>query len=333
MKVITIGRSSDNNHIINDLSVSKYNTQIIKTDDGRFVIVDMGSVNGTYVNGQRIVGEHPLRPGDVVKIANVMIDWQMLFPGEVPIPAPRKKSRGGWILSVILGALAAALILGIVMLMLFFRNEKKEDSEQIRNLKKQSTEYQEKVKNADKNNDIKDEDIKGFEKALIEAKKETEKAAAAKAKEEKKLKEAKESAEKYKKDAQANLKAAEDRYNKLEKESKAEAKKLAEEIKAKDGSVEALKKMQDSLQTQLQNEQQKLKDMEAEYNRILQDAEAFAEAMQSGVPHDKICDELHYDYTNKDPKAVLYEMFRAGHGQDIINKVIGLKKQYERLGE
>ena len=333
MKVITIGRSSDNNHIINDLSVSKYNTQIIKTDDGRFVIVDMGSVNGTYVNGQRIVGEHPLKPGDVVKIANVMIDWQMLFPGEVQIQAPRKKSRGGWILSVILGSLAAALIVGIVMLMLFFRNEKKEDSEQIRNLKKQSTEYQEKVKNADKNNDIKDEDIKGFEKALIEAKKETEKAAAAKAKEEKKLKEAKESAEKYKKDAQANLKAAEDRYNKLEKESKAEAKKLADEIKAKDGSVEALKKMQDSLQTQLQNEQQKLKDMEAEYNRILQDAEAFAEAMQSGVPHDKICDELHYDYTNKDPKAVLYEMFRAGHGQDIINKVMGLKKQYERLGE
>lgn len=333
MKVITIGRSSDNNHIINDLSVSKYNTQIIKTDDGRFVIVDMGSVNGTYVNGRRIVGEHPLKPGDAVRIGNVMIDWQMLFPGEVQMPAPRKKSRGGWILSVILGSLAAALIVGIVMLMLFFKNEKKEDSEQIRNLEKQTTEYQEKVKNAATSNEIIKQDIDGYEKALIKAKKETEKAAADKADKEKKLEEANASADKFKKEAKADLAAAEKRYNELEKKSKAEAEKLSKEIQAKDGSVEALKKMQDSLQTQLQNEQQKLKDMEAEYKRILQDAEAFAEAMQSGVPHDKICDELHYDYTGKDPKDVLYEKFRSGYGQDIINKVKGLKKQYERLGE
>jgi hypothetical protein len=113
MKVITIGRGQENDYVISDPGVSKYNTQIIKTDDGRFLVVDMGSVNGTYVNGKRITGEYPLKAGDVVIVANVSLDWQKLFaePSSAS-PVPQKKSKGGWVLSIILGVVAVALLAG-----------------------------------------------------------------------------------------------------------------------------------------------------------------------------------------------------------------------------
>lgn len=45
----------------------------LKYEDGKLYITDLGSKNGTYVNGVDIRGKEwvELRPGDVVKIANV----------------------------------------------------------------------------------------------------------------------------------------------------------------------------------------------------------------------------------------------------------------------
>ena len=34
---------------------------------------DLGSSNGTFVNGQRILSEHPLAPGDLIEIGNARI--------------------------------------------------------------------------------------------------------------------------------------------------------------------------------------------------------------------------------------------------------------------
>ena len=152
MKVITIGRSQENDCVINEPGVSKHNTQIIKTDDGRFFIVDMGSVNGTYVNGIRISGEQPLRPGDTVIVANTSVDWHRFFAVEntAPVPsAPQKKSRGGWILALILGIVAAALVAGFVVVMLYVKKQKNEDVKTIDNLNKEKAEYKEQVDKAE----------------------------------------------------------------------------------------------------------------------------------------------------------------------------------------
>jgi pSer/pThr/pTyr-binding forkhead associated (FHA) protein len=79
MKVITFGRSSQNNVVINDNKVSRVHCQIVQHDNGSFDIVDFGSANGTFVNGRRINGEITLSSNDIVRIGNTLLPWLRQF--------------------------------------------------------------------------------------------------------------------------------------------------------------------------------------------------------------------------------------------------------------
>lgn len=79
MKVITIGRSEENDVIVNDPHASRHHLQIIQHDDGHYTLSDFGSTNGTYVNGQKISGEINLNLNDVVRIGNSTIRWKQYF--------------------------------------------------------------------------------------------------------------------------------------------------------------------------------------------------------------------------------------------------------------
>lgn len=130
MKVITVGRNQINDYVINEPGVSKHHAQIVKTDDGGFFIVDMGSVNGTFVNGKRISGEHPLKPGDTVIVANVSVDWLSLFPVEntAPvIPSPQKKKSKVWVVILVVIVLLAAVGAGTWAFFTFKDSDKKAD--------------------------------------------------------------------------------------------------------------------------------------------------------------------------------------------------------------
>ena len=81
MKVITIGRSSNNDIKISDPYVSRHHCQIIK-DNGQFRIVNIAAGNGTYVNGKKINGEVILSPTDVVKVGNTVVLWMPYFESE-----------------------------------------------------------------------------------------------------------------------------------------------------------------------------------------------------------------------------------------------------------
>ncbi len=76
MKVITVGRSSDNDIVINDAKVSRTHLQIVQNDGGVCSVVDLNSANGTYVNGQKISSEVRLQPHDVIRIGNTTLPWQ-----------------------------------------------------------------------------------------------------------------------------------------------------------------------------------------------------------------------------------------------------------------
>ena len=76
MKVITIGRSSDNNIVINDAKVSRTHLQLVQNESGICSVVDLNSANGTFVNGQKITGEVRLQPRDVIRIGNTTLPWQ-----------------------------------------------------------------------------------------------------------------------------------------------------------------------------------------------------------------------------------------------------------------
>lgn len=69
-KETSLGRGNDCDIILNDKKCSRKNTIIIK--EGLDVrIKDLGSVNGTYVNGQKINGEVELSAGDKIRVGDV----------------------------------------------------------------------------------------------------------------------------------------------------------------------------------------------------------------------------------------------------------------------
>lgn len=65
----TIGRDISNRIVINDPEVSRRHARLsVNTQMGGFVIEDLGSTNGTFVDGQRLMGPHLLRPGQTVML-------------------------------------------------------------------------------------------------------------------------------------------------------------------------------------------------------------------------------------------------------------------------
>jgi ABC-type multidrug transport system ATPase subunit/pSer/pThr/pTyr-binding forkhead associated (FHA) protein len=53
-KIMRIGRTDDNDLVVDDLGVSRRHAELRKSQSGRYEIVDLGSHNGTFVNGNRV---------------------------------------------------------------------------------------------------------------------------------------------------------------------------------------------------------------------------------------------------------------------------------------
>jgi pSer/pThr/pTyr-binding forkhead associated (FHA) protein len=67
----TIGRSPGIEITINDPEISRRHAQIVQREKS-FTIEDLGSTNGTFVNGQRSVGAVPLRHGDRIEFGDTV---------------------------------------------------------------------------------------------------------------------------------------------------------------------------------------------------------------------------------------------------------------------
>ncbi|MDT9691633.1 FHA domain-containing protein [Streptomyces sp. P9(2023)] len=70
--VMRIGRALENELVVSDLQVSRHHAEFHATPDGRFEIRDLGSHNGTYVNGQPIAkgGSVLIGPNDIVGVGH-----------------------------------------------------------------------------------------------------------------------------------------------------------------------------------------------------------------------------------------------------------------------
>lgn len=69
--VVSMGRRIDNTLVLNDPRVSRQHAEL-RRFNGRYVIFDMGSTGGTYVNGQRVT-HSVVYDGDIISLAGVHI--------------------------------------------------------------------------------------------------------------------------------------------------------------------------------------------------------------------------------------------------------------------
>ncbi|MGH9365349.1 MAG: SpoIIE family protein phosphatase [Thermoanaerobaculia bacterium] len=71
--VVTIGRSSVNDLPVADKMLSRQHARIVKDGEGGLTVEDLGSRNGTFLNGDRLVSVRPLRTGDRITVGAVTI--------------------------------------------------------------------------------------------------------------------------------------------------------------------------------------------------------------------------------------------------------------------
>lgn len=87
---ITIGRDSVNEIVINDAEISRRHARLT-FQGGKYVLEDLGSTNGTFVNGQRLAGPRVLKAGEVVSFGEqiVMVFEASNFDAGATVVSPR----------------------------------------------------------------------------------------------------------------------------------------------------------------------------------------------------------------------------------------------------
>lgn len=122
MKVISIGRIKDNDVCIYDPKVSRHHLQLIYDDDNRIRIIDLGSKHGTFVNNERIKGEHFLEEEDVVVIGNTKIPWQSYLKKDI-VKNTQKVLKTKKLIISLASALIIVTILLVFSLISIFNNK------------------------------------------------------------------------------------------------------------------------------------------------------------------------------------------------------------------
>src|SRR5689334_24346448 len=94
--LLRIGRLDPLEIVLDDNSVSRYHAEIRATDRG-WRVRDLGSTNGTSLNGVRLGnGQWPLRPRDLLQFGDVAIVVEALSEVEdAPVPTPTTVSATG----------------------------------------------------------------------------------------------------------------------------------------------------------------------------------------------------------------------------------------------
>jgi len=120
---VTLGRAPDNQIVLQDSTVSRHHARL-SAQGGGYMLEDLGSANGTYVNNRRLRGRTVLRSGDTIRLGQVITLSLSGQPAPGAASAPTRTvataSGGGmpaWVLFAI-GAVGSLVIIGIVAALL-----------------------------------------------------------------------------------------------------------------------------------------------------------------------------------------------------------------------
>jgi hypothetical protein len=92
---LDIGRGDDMDIVIDNPSVSRRQARIRREHDDRWMVEDLGSVNGTFLNGQRLTSAAPLTRGDEISFGkySVLFDRALKDPVRVAPTAVKHEPR------------------------------------------------------------------------------------------------------------------------------------------------------------------------------------------------------------------------------------------------
>lgn len=92
-EVLNLGRDITNDIVINDREVSRHHLRFTKGADG-LTMEDLGSTNGTFINGKRLTGASGLKNGDMIGLGEtVTLQFEAGRPGaDAPPPAAQQQA-------------------------------------------------------------------------------------------------------------------------------------------------------------------------------------------------------------------------------------------------
>jgi pilus assembly protein CpaF len=82
-----VGREDDNDLVLDRVNISKYHLRF-RRHQGRVEVVDLGSTNGTYVNGRKVEQPRAVRRSDRIYVG----DYILMLEGDEPSISPVKRS-------------------------------------------------------------------------------------------------------------------------------------------------------------------------------------------------------------------------------------------------
>jgi len=86
LPILTIGRGSECNIVINDVSISRRHAQVLRQTNGNYV-QDLGSRNGTKVNDEPLHAPRLLRSGDMLCLGSIRLEYAPMPSGPTtPLP-------------------------------------------------------------------------------------------------------------------------------------------------------------------------------------------------------------------------------------------------------
>jgi len=89
--VVTLGRSTRNDVCLEDILISRLHAEI-REEAGAYWLTDLGSANGTFLNGERLQGPVRIQTGDVIQMGRSRLTVEVAVPRAPAIQGPSETS-------------------------------------------------------------------------------------------------------------------------------------------------------------------------------------------------------------------------------------------------